>query len=69
MTKITEILSTNVFGFNKSENPLEFISEIQINEFAKSKNMSVEFIKHSNTTSNVLIILRKREFNETRETI
>ena len=60
MTKITEILSTKIFGFNKSENPLEFISEIQINEFAKEKNMSIEIIKHSNTTSNVLIILRKK---------
>jgi hypothetical protein len=60
MTKITEILSTKIFGFNKSENPLEFISELQINEFAKEKKLSIEIIKHSNTTSNVLIILRKK---------
>lgn len=59
-TKFTETLSTKVFGFNKAGNPLEFISEIQINEFAKEKNMSIEIIKHSKTTSNVLIILRKK---------
>ena len=60
MTKFTELLSTKIFGFNKSNNPLEFISEVQINDFAKEKDMSIEIIKHSKTTSNVLIILRKK---------
>ncbi len=59
MTKLTEVLSTKIFGFNKSENPLEFISEAQMNEFAKDKKLKIEIIKHSKTTSNALIILRK----------
>jgi len=58
-TKITEFLSTKVFGFNKSEHPLEFISEVEMRNFAESNNLSLEIIKHSKTTSNVLLILRK----------
>jgi len=58
-TKITEFLSTKVFGFNKSEYPLEFISEEKMRNFAESNNLSLEIIKHSKTTSNVLLILRK----------
>ena len=58
-TKITEILSTKVFGFNKSEHPLEFISEHKMRDFAKANNLTLEKINHSKTTSNVLLILRK----------
>jgi 1-acyl-sn-glycerol-3-phosphate acyltransferase len=61
MTKLTEFFSTKVFGFNKAEHPLEFISEEDMQEFAKKNNLEIEIQKHSKTTSNVLIILRKRD--------
>ncbi|MFA7274752.1 MAG: 1-acyl-sn-glycerol-3-phosphate acyltransferase [Crocinitomicaceae bacterium] len=64
MTKFTEFLSTKVFGFNKSENPMEFISIVDIREFAEKNNLELEITKHSNTTSNVLFTLQKRKLND-----
>lgn len=61
MTKLTEFFSTKVFGFNKAEHPLEFISEEDMYAFAKKNNLDIEIQKHSKTTSNVLFILRKQD--------
>jgi 1-acyl-sn-glycerol-3-phosphate acyltransferase len=61
MTKLTEFFSTKVFGFNKANHPLEFISESDMRNFAQENNLDIEIQKHSKTTSNVLFILRKRD--------
>lgn len=58
-TKITEFLSTKLFKFNKTTNDLEFISEVEMANFASKHGFTMEKIEHSKTTSNVLLILRK----------
>src|SRR5690606_22427446 len=58
-TKWTEILSTKFFNFNKSEHEMEFLSIATIQGFATKNKLGFEMEKHSNTTSNVLFIVRK----------
>lgn len=59
-TKRTELLSTKLFSFNKSENDMEFLSIATIQNFASANNLHFEMEKHSKTTSNVLFILTKK---------
>ncbi|AEA43421.1 trifunctional MMPL family transporter/lysophospholipid acyltransferase/class I SAM-dependent methyltransferase [Fluviicola taffensis] len=58
-TKLTEILSTKWFKFNKTTNDLTFLSAKQIEQFAHQNGFSFELIEHSTKTSNVLMILKK----------
>ncbi len=55
----TEKLSTGVFNFNKTANDLHFFSARFIEEMARANQMDYQMIRHSDTTSNVLFILRK----------
>ncbi len=58
-TKLTEILSTKWFKFNKTTNDLSFLSAKQIERFANENGFGFELIEHSSKTSNVLMILKR----------
>lgn len=59
-TKLTEILSTKWFNFNKTTNDLSFLSAKEIERFANENGFGFELIEHSSKTSNVLMILKRR---------
>lgn len=58
VTKMTEVFSTKIFGFNKVEHKLEFLREAQVLSFAKEFNLSVERLENK-ASSNVTFVLRK----------
>jgi hypothetical protein len=58
-TKLTEILSTKWFKFNKTTNDLSFLSAKEIERFAQENGFGFELIEHSSKTSNVLMILKR----------
>ncbi|MNJ89057.1 1-acyl-sn-glycerol-3-phosphate acyltransferase [compost metagenome] len=58
-TRLTEILSTKWFKFNKTTNDLSFLSAKEIERFAAENGFSFELIEHSSKTSNVLMILKR----------
>ncbi|MFA6057175.1 MAG: 1-acyl-sn-glycerol-3-phosphate acyltransferase [Taibaiella sp.] len=58
-TKRTEVLSTRIFNFNKTQNELHFISRAFIEHWAAAHNMSVETLDLTKKTSNVIFVLRK----------
>jgi 1-acyl-sn-glycerol-3-phosphate acyltransferase len=58
-TKFTELLSTKIFRFNKTDNKLSFISSSDLDDLAKQFSFKIEEFKHSKITSNKLYILRK----------
>mgnify|MGYP003636591998 FL=1 len=58
-TKLTELLSTKIFSFNKKEENFHFFSSDDIKTFAKKHTLTFQMEEHSNKTSNVLFILRK----------
>jgi 1-acyl-sn-glycerol-3-phosphate acyltransferase len=60
MTKLTEILSTKIFKFNKTEQQLCFTSDEKLAEIAGMCNMTVESYKNDKYTSNTVWILRGR---------
>lgn len=58
VTKMTEVFSTKLFGFNKTEHALEFLPEARILSFATQFNLSVERLENK-ASSNVTFVLRK----------
>lgn len=58
-TRLTEIFSTMITGFNKNKNDLHFFNSDFIKSFAAKNNLSFEMMEQSKKTSNVLFILRK----------
>lgn len=58
-TVLTEIFSTQIFKFNKTENELYFISKKILEEIATTKNLSLEFIDNTKYTSNIIAIFQK----------
>ena len=58
-TRLTEILSTKWFKFNKTTNDLSFLSAKEIERFASENGFGFELIEHSSKTSNVLMILKR----------
>ncbi|MBK5720105.1 1-acyl-sn-glycerol-3-phosphate acyltransferase [Dysgonomonas sp. Marseille-P4677] len=63
LTNLSEILSTRIFGFNKTKEKLCFTSAEQLYTIAKDCNMTVESFKNDKYTSNT-IFLFKRKTNE-----
>ncbi len=61
ITKLTEILSTQVVGFNKTQGALCFTSSQSIVDLAQQHNMSVQQLDNDTTTSNTIYILRRNE--------
>jgi len=58
-TKLTELFSTRIIGFNKTQNELHYISKAFIKEFAARHNMSVEILDNAKLTANLIFVLRK----------
>ena len=58
-TKLSELFSTKILGFNKKQNEFHFFSSADIKTFAKQNGMNYEMVEHSKNMSNVLFILRK----------
>ena len=58
-TKLTELFSTKIIGFNKTQNQLYFISRSEIETFADKHNLKAEVIDNTKLTSNVVMVLRK----------
>lgn len=58
-TKLTELFSTKILGFNKSENQLHFFSKQDIFDFAARNGLTCEMKEQSQKTSNVLFIITK----------
>ncbi len=59
-TRYTEFFSTN-FGFNKTQNKLEFLSGKELLSSLSKYNLSIEIIDNTKLTSNTIFILRKKE--------
>lgn len=59
-TKLSEYFSTKIFQFNKKENEFCFPSIELIRSFAERNKLSFEMKEHSQQTSNVLFILKKK---------
>ena len=58
VTKMTEVFSTKVFGFNKTEHELEFLPEERVRDFAQKFNLTIERFEN-NSSSNVTFVLKK----------
>lgn len=58
-TKITEVFSTKIFRFNKTQNELHFISRKLIEDFALKYNMNVVVIDNEKRTANLIFVLTK----------
>jgi hypothetical protein len=62
VTKMTEVFSTKVFGFNKTEHELEFLPEERVLAFAEKFSLSVDRLENK-ASSNVTFILKKQTLN------
>lgn len=58
-TKRTEVLSTRIFNFNKTQNKLHFLSRSFIESWAAQQGMSVEVLDLTKNTSNLIFVLKK----------
>ncbi|TAH41506.1 MAG: methyltransferase domain-containing protein [Bacteroidetes bacterium] len=59
-TKLSELFSTRIFGFNKTQKSgLSFISSDLIENFAESHKMTVSRIDQSKFTSNIIFSLKR----------
>ncbi len=58
-TELTEVFSTKIFGFNKTDNELHFISKHFLEDFAKQHQLKMEVIDHTTFTSNIIAVFSK----------
>ena len=61
MTKMTEVCSTQIFKFNKTEGELHFSSKEQIKAIAEKNGYSFKTLGGSHYTSNTIYILKKEQ--------
>ncbi|MNU52766.1 2-acyl-glycerophospho-ethanolamine acyltransferase [compost metagenome] len=59
-TEQTEKYSTQIIGFNKTQNELHFLSQQSIEAWATAKGISVQIIDNTKRTSNLIFVLRKQ---------
>lgn len=59
-TKRTEVLSTRIFNFNKTQNELHFLSRAFMESWATAHDMTVEALDLTRKTSNVIFVMRKK---------
>lgn len=64
LTRLTELLSTRIFNFNRTTGELHFTTEAQLREIAESCGMNVEVIPNDRYTSNTIYIFRKPDSHE-----
>ncbi len=58
-TKLTELFSTRLFKFNRTQNELHYISRRTIEVFATTHGMTVEVLDNARFTANLIFVLRK----------
>lgn len=58
-TKLTELFSTKIIRFNKTQNDLHFISHSLIESFASKHQLSLEVHDHAKMTANLTFVLKK----------
>lgn len=58
-TKLTELFSTKIMGFNKKEEEFHFFSSDTIRQFAEKNGLSYDMQDRADKTSNVLFVLQK----------
>jgi 1-acyl-sn-glycerol-3-phosphate acyltransferase len=58
---LTEIFSTKIFRFNKTQNSLTFFSSAEIIELATKNGLQARIIDNTKLTSNILIVLNKNK--------
>lgn len=58
-TKITELFSTKILGFNKNEHELTFFSRQQLIDITTKYQLKLEIIDQTKFTSNVIFIVKK----------
>jgi 1-acyl-sn-glycerol-3-phosphate acyltransferase len=58
-TKLTELFSTRIFKFNKTQNELHFISRKFIESWAHSKQLKLSIIDNTSRTSNLIFVMTK----------
>ncbi len=59
-TRLTEVLSTKVVSFNKTQNELHFISRAFMEEFANRHGLKLEIIDPGKITSNLVFVMSKQ---------
>ena len=59
LTRFTELMSTRIIKFNKTEEQLVFLSETRMRQIAAECGMSVETIQNDRYTSNTIYILKR----------
>ena len=60
LTRFTELMSTRIIKFNKTEEQLVFLSETRMRQIAADCGMTVETIQNDRYTSNTIYILKRR---------
>lgn len=60
-TRRTELLSTRIFKFNKTQNELHFISRAFLEGWAMEKSMELTIMDYARNTSNLIFVLQKKE--------
>ncbi|PSK94760.1 trifunctional MMPL family transporter/lysophospholipid acyltransferase/class I SAM-dependent methyltransferase [Taibaiella chishuiensis] len=58
-TRRTEVWSTQIVNFNKTQNELHFLSKDFLENWAKEKGLATEVIDLSKKTSNLIFVMRK----------
>lgn len=64
LTRLTEVLSTQIVNFNRTTEALCFTSEDQILSITQECGMKVETIRNDKYTSNTIYILKKSNEHE-----
>jgi hypothetical protein len=57
LTRLSEIFSTRILGFNKKEHELHFFSTEEITKFAEQNNLSLQMVENDKYSSNTIYIL------------
>ena len=59
-TKLTELFSTKIFNFNKTQNELHFISRKMLDELAAKHNLEVHVLDNAKFTANLTFVLTRK---------
>ncbi|HMT35162.1 MAG TPA: hypothetical protein PKC41_04855, partial [Chitinophagaceae bacterium] len=61
-TELTELFSTKVFSFNKTNNALHFIDKQFLDDFATQNHLKMRIIDETTFTSNIIAVFSKKEY-------
>jgi 1-acyl-sn-glycerol-3-phosphate acyltransferase len=60
-TERTEQWSTQWLNFNKTQNELHFLRQSDLEKWAQKKGMSIRIIDNTKRTSNIILVMQKKE--------